>query len=106
MAPADQAGAVPQANWNNLNGGSGSATTLREDFAGLGLSRPVAVTWSCPNTWSTTGRGEENKGFPAGADRTLMTGSLDSTDTSAGVARVTVSGLGADFASDGYDVLV
>ena len=106
LAPGDRAGAVAQANWNNLNGANGSAASLVEDFAGLGISGAVAVTWSCPNTWSTTGRGEENNGFPAGANRTLMTGYLDSTETSAGAATVTVSGLGADFTSGGYDVLV
>ena len=67
----------------------------------------MSVTWTSPNTWSTTGRGEENNGFPAGSpDRKLMTGYLDTTDQAAGAATVTVSGLGPEFTAGGYDVLV
>lgn len=96
------AGAIPQAHWNNLNGANGNASGLTSDNQGSGLATSVSVTWSCPNTWSTTGRGEENNGFPAGSgDRTLMTGYLDTSDVESGAARVTISGLGAEFTGPG-----
>src|SRR6266542_748552 len=106
LGPLDKAGVVPQANWNNLNGASGSASGLAADYVGTPIGTTVAVTWSCPNTWSTTGRGEDNNGFPAGPDRTLMTGYLDTTDQPAGAVTVTVSGLGPEFTAGGYDVIV
>src|SRR5205814_6396692 len=65
----------------------------------------VSVSWSSPNTWSSTLDGEENNQFPAGGDRRLMTGYLD-TDNGALVATVNVSGLGSEFTAGGYDVIV
>jgi hypothetical protein len=100
------AGAVAQQNWNNLTGASGSATAPVVDLGGAAIPTSVAVTWTCPNTWSSTGRGEENNGLVAGGDKTLMTGYLDTGDTAANSARVTVSGLSSSFTSAGYDVYV
>lgn len=101
------AGVFPQAQWNNLNGANGSAFGLISDNRGSSLATSVSVMWSCPNTWSTTGRGEENNGFATGTgDRTLMTGYLDTSDIEAGASRVTVSGLGPEFTGPGYSVIV
>jgi hypothetical protein len=105
LAATNKAGAVPQVNWNNASSASGSATNLVNDFTGNAVASGVSVTWSSPNTWSNTGRGEENNGFPAGPDRAMMTGYLD-TDNSSGQAVVTVSGLGPNFTGAGYDVIV
>ena len=105
LTATNKAGAVPQFNWNDLRLASGSASSLNKDFGGGPVASSASVTWSCPNTWSTTGRGEENNGFPTGGDRTMMTGYLD-TDNGAGVATVTVTGLGPEFTTRGYDVLV
>jgi hypothetical protein len=106
LAPTDKAGAVPQFNWNNANGASGSAVNLTKDFSGAAQASSVSVYWFCPNTWSSTGRGEENNGFPPGGDRIMITGYLDTTDNSTGNAVVTISGLGPEFTLGGYDVLV
>ena len=103
LAATTVAGVVPQANWNNLRGNTGTNTAIVGDS---GAASGLSVTWTCPNTWSSTGRGEENNGFPTGsADRKLMTGYLD-TDNAAGVARVTVSGLDSAFGGAKYDVIV
>ncbi len=105
LAAADVAGAIPQANWNNVTGASGNLTALVADAAGSAQTTTMSVEWSCPNTWSSTGRGEENDGFAAGPDRQLLVGYLDTNDGD-GVATVTVSGIPAEFSSGGYDVLV
>ena len=99
------AGVVPQAHWNNLNANNGSASALVASDAGAALPTTIGVTWTSPNTWSSTGRGEENNQFPAGPDRTLMTGYLDS-DNAAGVVNIAVTGIPPEFTSGGYDVIV
>ena len=107
LASNTVAGVFPQANWNNLYGASGSVLNLNTDNRGSAAASSVSVTWSCPNTWSTTGRGQENNGFLSGTgDRALMTGYLDTTDQLAGTATVTLSGLGPEFTTGGYDVIV
>jgi hypothetical protein len=106
LASADVAGVVPQAHWNNLNGPRGSASSIVADLNGAAVSTTVSVEWGSPNTWSSTGRGEENNGFPpGGGDRLLMTGYLD-TDNGPGIATVAVFGIDPIIASGGYDVIV
>jgi hypothetical protein len=105
LAPSDTAGVVSQANWNNLFGNIGTSTNIISDSQGNPKVTSVTVSWSSPGTWSSTGRGEENNNFD-GADRTLMTGYLDTTDSSLGQAKVTVGGLGPEFTTGGYDVIV
>lgn len=95
------AGVLGAANWNNVDGASGNASNLIDD---LGTVTPVVVDWVSNNTWSSTGRGEENNTAPPGGDRNMMTGYLDTTDVS--VTTVTVSGLGEEFTANGYDVYV
>ncbi len=108
LAATAVAGAVPQANWNNVNGAAGSAAagSIMADAAGAATPTTISVEWSSPNTWASTGRGEENNGFPAGsADRDLLKGYLDSNDSTS-YSMVTVSGIPPEFTSGGYDVLV
>lgn len=106
ISASDIAGVVPHANWNNMTGASGSAANVVADGS-LGASpTSVSVTWSSPNTWSSTGRGEENNKFATGGDRTILTGYIDTGDTSANKATVTISGLGPEFTSSGYEVYV
>lgn len=106
LEPAEIAGVetVRQANWNNLDGAAGSVGSLRADNAGASVTTSVTVDWSCPNTWSSTGRGEENNGFPANSpDWSLMTGYLDTGDPT--TTWVTIGNLPSQLTS-GYDVYV
>jgi len=99
------AGAVPQANWNNATGATGVLSNLTADFSGLAAPTGIGVSWSgSPNTWASTGRGEENNGFAPGGDRDLMTGYIDTNDVS--VTTVSVTGIPAPYATNGYDVYV
>lgn len=104
LAPEEIAGVVPQANWNNLTGASGTvATGLNYDSSGAPAASGVSVTWSSPNTW----RSGANNGFAAGsADRKLLSGYLDSNDTAAGGVNISVTGLDPAMAAAGYDVYV
>jgi hypothetical protein len=95
------AGIYGTANWNNFPGADGSASDLID---GDGAATSASVTWDSMNTWSSTGRGEENNTAPAGDDRDLMTGYLDSDASGAPTVSVTVSGLADKFTS--YDVVV
>ncbi len=76
LAPTDVAGAppFPQANWNNAAGASGTLMNLVEDNGGTAVATSAQVDWTCPNTWSSTGQGEDNNGFPPGPDRTRYSG--------------------------------
>jgi hypothetical protein len=96
------AGVIPQANWNNftLNNGSSSTNVKSDGSAATGMS----VTWASNNTWRSTGTA--NNAFPAGPDRVLMAGYLDTLDTAAGGATVTVNNIDAAVRSPSYDVYV
>jgi len=95
----DVAGVVPQANWNNAAGANGTIANLNADLNGAGGPSGVSITWASNNLWSSTGSGEENNSF-VGADKALMTGYLDTNDTS--TSTVTVAGL----PSGAYKVIV
>jgi hypothetical protein len=97
---------VMQANWNNLKTATGTnVTNIVSDYIDNTSSTTlVSVSWSSPNTWSTTGRGEENNAFPAGPDHALMTGYLDTV--SAGTTTVTISNLPPVLTAHGYSVYV
>jgi hypothetical protein len=100
---AGASGAV-QANWNNLNGAAGTNTTIKADKLGSAEATAMTVTWTCPNTWASTGRGEENNNF-TGEDKNLMLGYLDTG--AATTTTVDISGIPADLtAGAGYDVYV
>jgi len=100
------AGVLGTATWNNLNGASGTAAGLTADIGGVATPSPVSVEWSSPNTWSSTGRGEENNTAPPGNDRNLMTGFLDTGDSAGRGVGILVSGIPAELTPFGYDVYV
>jgi hypothetical protein len=99
LDPAEVAGVVPQANWNNLADAAGSSESLVLDD---GTPSGVSISWSSPNTW----RSGDNNAFPEGPDRKLTSGYLDSNDTSEGGVSITVEGLDAALNTPAYDVYV
>jgi hypothetical protein len=106
LAPTTVAGVpgVKQARWNNLSGASGSAQNMVADAAGAAESTTVTVVFASNNTWSTTGRGEENNKFTSAPDSTLMIGYLDSG--AATTTTVTINNLPSKLTTGGYDVYV
>jgi len=70
LDPADVAGVLPQANWNNVNGASGSGVALKD---ANGNATPVTLTFSGAGTWSS-GAGA------ATPNQKLMQGYVDGTD--------------------------
>jgi hypothetical protein len=103
LNPTDVAGVVPAANWNNLFGASGNATGLVYNNNGSPVNSGVTVNWSSPNTWRAGG----NNAFPAGPNKNLTSGYLDSTDqTDAGRSSVEVLSIDAALRSPAYDVYV
>jgi len=94
------AGVVPQANWNNLEGNDSAVN------AGLvlddGSASGATVSWASPNTW----RSGANSAFPAGPDRKLVSGYLDSNDTAVGGVSIAVNNIDAALRSPAYDVYV
>ncbi|MBI4658882.1 MAG: hypothetical protein HY735_08565 [Verrucomicrobia bacterium] len=95
---------VAQANWNALRGQNGTNTTIVADAGGASQPTTVRVQWTSNGTWASTGRGEENIRLPAGPDKTLMTGYLDTGNAT--TTSVTISGLPSQLTSGGYDVYV
>ncbi len=102
LSPGDLAGVVPSLNWNNLTNASGSFSGVIADSSGSSVATPVSVTWSSPNTWSSGA----NNAFPVGPNKKLMSGYLDTGNTTANGAFITVSNLPASFTLAGYDVYV
>jgi hypothetical protein len=103
LNPTEFAGVASQANWNNLALNNGSSGPLVYDKDGVSSTSTASVTWASNNTWrSTTG----NNSFPAGPNRKLMAGYLDTLETEAGQAMVTVSNIDAALRTPTYDVYV
>jgi hypothetical protein len=104
LNPTDVAGVVPAANWNNLAGATGAAASgLSYDNNGTAVASGASVTWSSPNTWrSTTG----NNAFPAGPNRVLTAGYLDTGNTAALGITINVTGIDAALRAPAYDVYV
>jgi len=96
--------AVKQGNWNALRGQNGTNTTVVAETGGKSENTSVRVQWTSNGTWATTGRGEENIRFPAGPDKTLMTGYLDTGNAT--TTSVTITGIPSQLTSGGYDVYV
>jgi len=96
---------VAQANWNNAEGNvSDAALPLVADVGGTASKTTATAEWlGSPNTWSSTGRGEENIAF-IGSDRSLMTGFLDTGNST--TTQITISGLPAQLTGGKYDVVV
>ena len=97
------AGLAGTVNWNNLDGNVGGPAALTMDNQSSSVASSATISWVSNNTWASTGNGEENNTAPAGDDRNLMTGYLDTTNVS--VTEVSVSGLDQVFA-DGYNIAV
>ena len=103
LLPEESAGVVPHANWNNLTGASGAAESgLVYDLDGTATASSASVTWSSPNTWRSGG----NNAFPAGPDRKLLTGYLDTGNTAATGISITLNNIDSVFTSGAYDVYV
>ncbi len=102
LASGESAGAIPSSNWNNLTNAAGSLSSLFADSSGVKVSTPVTVNWSSPNTW----RSGANNGFPAGPNRKLMSGYLDTGNTAATGVFIAVSNLPPSFTDQGYEVYV
>jgi hypothetical protein len=103
LAPEETAGVVPQANWNNLTGATGSGVTgLSYDNGGAATASSATVTWSAPNTW----RSGANNAFPDGPDRKLVSGYLDTGNTATTGVTITVNNLDSVFTGVAYDVYV
>jgi hypothetical protein len=96
---------LAQQNWNNLPGQNGTNVTgIVADAAGAPKTNNVIVSWVSNNTWASTGIGEENNKFPAGGDRTILTGYLDTGNAT--TTSVTISNIPPALTSGGYDAVV
>lgn len=105
LNPTDIAGVIPAANWNNLPGPTGTdvGSLVYNNASNAATPSGITVTWTSPNTWrSTTG----NNMFPAGPNRVLTNGYLDSNNTAAGGVMITVNGVDAALRAPAYDVYV
>ena len=109
VGPADVAGADAgaQANWNNAFGVTSEARgplNLKADKGGVAQTTTATVEWSgVPNTWASTGRGEENNPLK-GSDHLLMSGFLDTSADS--TTQIKITGLPTSLTSGKYDVVV
>ncbi|MHC1764675.1 MAG: LamG-like jellyroll fold domain-containing protein [Verrucomicrobiia bacterium] len=105
LAPSSAAGAVPQANWNNLTGANGTSTNVivaDSDYE-TAVDTGVVVNWVSNGSWASTGRGEENN-LLTGADRALMIGYLDTGNAT--TTSVTITNIPTELTGSGYDVYV
>jgi hypothetical protein len=103
----DVAGVVPSMNWNNTSGSGGVQAALIRDTNGAAITTGATVLWESTNTWSSTGKGEENNNFTFGTgDYTLMTGYLDQNTATPSPIFIQVRNLPADIASGTYDVYI
>jgi hypothetical protein len=109
-APSDVTGPAGVSNtvtWNNVSGTNGSATGLNADVSGASNPTTASIGWTSAGTWSSTGRGEENNTAPAGENRELMTGYLDTGGLGGVGVRIDVADLPASLTSGtGYDLYV
>jgi len=97
-------GAVPSANWNNAFGMIGEVKQLARDTNGVAMTTDASVMWSATNTWSSTGRGEENNNF-TGPDHDLMRGYLDQNTPTPSTTIIQFTNIPADMAIN-YDVII
>jgi hypothetical protein len=88
------AGHSAAGNWNNLPNNTGTNTSLVD---GTGSPSGVTITYSASNNWAAT-----NTAPGDGANADLMSGYLDNFAS----GTMTVSGLGAAYTANGYDVIV
>jgi hypothetical protein len=107
LNPADLAGVIPSANWNNAQKSGGVLSGLIRDTNGVAVTTGATALWEATNTWSTTGKGEENNNFdPTTGDYTLMTGYLDQNTATPSPIFVQIRNLPDAFATGTYDVYI
>ena len=94
MLPTDSAGVVPEANYNNENGGSGTGIALND---GTGASSGATLTYTSGGTWASVGG---TTFTPANGDQKLNDGFL----FSAGATPMDFQLTGIPFAN--YDVYI
>lgn len=70
LDPSDSAGAIPQSNWNNASGNTGTLSNLKDDS---GTVKTTDITWSTDEQWSAGGT-------PVDANGTLMNGWISAND--------------------------
>lgn len=101
------AGVLNTATWNNFTGPNQAVPQLlNADVAGVVTPTPATVTWSSNGVWSSTGRGEENNNAPAGDNRDLMAGYLDTGGVGQPGISLTVAGIPSVPGLPLYDVYV
>jgi hypothetical protein len=118
LLPSDNAGVPPynSANWNNAGGQTDGTysdpalNSLVRNTNGVATTTDASVTWSCNNTWTSRGRGENNDNFTfRGPDFWLMNGYLDSSDQGGGTfidINITLMGTAAADMATGYSVVI
>jgi hypothetical protein len=107
LFPCDVVGVVPSMNWNNATTKAGYQAALTRDTNGSAVTTGAYVLWEATNTWSSTGKGEENNNFTFGTgDYALMSGYLDENTATPSPILIQVRNLPADIASGTYDVYV
>jgi len=101
------AGVLNTAIWNNFSGpNQATPQTVNADINGVSTPSTVTVSWSSAGVWSSTGRGEENNTAPAGDNRDLMAGYLDTGGAGGVPVVVTVAGIPPLPGLPVYDVYV
>ncbi|MEX2138445.1 MAG: PEP-CTERM sorting domain-containing protein [Pirellulales bacterium] len=102
------AGVFSTPTWNNFGAQNEAALqALNQVVNGTANPSGASVTWSSNGLWSSTGQGEENNTAPAGENRDLMAGYLDTGGVGETGVTIAVTGLPASLTSGtGYDVYV
>jgi hypothetical protein len=103
LLPTEAAGVISHPNWNNFMGASGTNVgSLVYDNNGTAVPSTATVSWTSPNTWRSGG----NNLLPAGPQRKLMSGYIDTGDTTATAVSVTVNNIDPAILAQPYDVYV
>lgn len=83
LSATDVAGVIPQTNWNNAPGASGSLAVLNNDG---GTASGATLSWATDEQWS-------EGGTPADANGTLLNGWISANNNSAPDATVNVTNI-------------
>jgi hypothetical protein len=76
LNPADVAGVIPTANWNNAPGVTGTLSNLVRDLNGTATPTTASVSWTSSGIWNTD-QEDNTSQFVNPADETLMKGYID-----------------------------
>jgi hypothetical protein len=103
LLPTESAGVISHPNWNNLTTLSGTNVGgLVYDNNGTAVTSTATVSWNSPNTWRSGG----NNQLPVGPQRKLMSGYIDTGNTTETAVSVTVSNIDPQLRAQPYDVYV